>query len=44
MKEINIKLFVKEDDFCLADLMEVLTDGFSNVGNHTLVKVEEVGE
>ena len=40
MKEIIVKIKVKEDDFCKSDLEQVLEDGFSNVGNHTLISFE----
>lgn len=36
MKEIIVKINVEEEDFCELDLREVLEEGFSNVGNHTL--------
>ena len=34
---ISVKIEVKESDFCITDLEEVLNDGFNNVGNHTFL-------
>lgn len=39
MKKINVTIYVEEDDFCSSDLDECITDGFNNVGNHTLLAI-----
>jgi len=44
MKELTFKITIREEDFCLLDLKEALIDGLDNVGNYTLIKVEEVEE
>lgn len=42
MNDITIKITTKENDLSLLDVLEALNDGFHNVGNYTLEKVEVV--